>query len=57
MPEPQTKLIAPQPRELVRRIKEYHPPLGDRGGLRLDFNENTFACSPKVLEEIGRAHV
>ena len=54
MPEPQTKLIAPQPRELVRRIKEYHPPLGDRGGLRLDFNENTFACSPKVLEALGR---
>jgi histidinol-phosphate aminotransferase len=54
MPESGTKLITPQPRELVRRIKEYHPPLGDRSGLRLDFNENTFACSPKVLEALGK---
>jgi histidinol-phosphate aminotransferase len=38
----------------VRRMKEYHPPLGDRSGLRLDFNENTFACSPRVLEALGR---
>ena len=44
----------PQPRDLIRRIKEYHPPLGDRGGVRLDFNENTFACSSKVLETLGR---
>lgn len=43
-----------QPRDLIRRIKEYHPPLGDRSGVRLDFNENTFACSPKVLETLGR---
>jgi histidinol-phosphate aminotransferase len=35
-------------------MKEYHPPLGDRRGLRLDFNENTFACSPRVLEALGR---
>jgi histidinol-phosphate aminotransferase len=35
-------------------MKDYHPPLGDRGGLRLDFNENTFACSPKVLETLAR---
>jgi histidinol-phosphate aminotransferase len=35
-------------------MKEYHPPLGDRSGLRLDFNENTFACSPNVLEALGR---
>lgn len=33
----------------VRRMKEYHPPLGDRSGLRLDFNENTLACSPRVI--------
>ena len=44
----------PQPRDLIRRMKDYHPPLGDRSGVRLDFNENTFACSPKVLETIGR---
>jgi histidinol-phosphate aminotransferase len=35
-------------------MKDYHPPLGDRSGIRLDFNENTFACSPAVLEALGR---
>ncbi len=44
----------PQPSGAVRRMKEYHPPLGDRSGLRLDFNENTFACSPRVLEALAR---
>jgi histidinol-phosphate aminotransferase len=43
-----------QPSAAVRRMKEYHPPLGDRSGLRLDFNENTYACSPRVLEALGR---
>jgi histidinol-phosphate aminotransferase len=38
----------------VRAIKEYHPPLGSREGLRLDFNENTLACSPAVREVLGR---
>lgn len=50
----ETKTRAPEPRAQVRRVKEYHPPLGDRSGLRLDFNENTIACSPKVLETLGR---
>jgi hypothetical protein len=35
-------------------MKEYHPPLGNRDVLRLDFNENTVACSPKVREVLGR---
>jgi histidinol-phosphate aminotransferase len=35
-------------------MKEYHPPLGSREALRLDFNENTLACSPKVREVLGR---
>ena len=47
-------ITAPQPRDLIRRMKDYHPPLGDRSGVRLDFNENTLACSPKVLETLGR---
>lgn len=47
-------VTVPQPRNLIRRMKDYHPPLGDRSGVRLDFNENTFACSPKVLETLGR---
>lgn len=42
------------PRSAVLRMKEYHPPLGGRDGLRLDFNENTFACSPRVLDTLGR---
>ncbi|HYK35382.1 histidinol-phosphate transaminase [Alloacidobacterium sp.] len=44
----------PSPRKAALRTKEYHPPLGSRDGVRLDFNENTFACSPKVLEMLGR---
>lgn len=43
-----------EPSATVRRMKEYHPPLGDRSGVRLDFNENTFGCSPRVLEALGR---
>lgn len=39
-------------REAVRSLKEYHPPLGDRDGLRLDFNENTAGCSPRVLQKL-----
>jgi histidinol-phosphate aminotransferase len=35
-------------------MKEYHPPLGDRSVLRLDFNENTLASSPKVREVLSR---
>jgi histidinol-phosphate aminotransferase len=39
-------------REAVRTLKEYHPPLGNREGLRLDFNENTSGCSPRVLQKL-----
>ena len=39
-------------RDAVRNLKEYHPPLGNRQGLRLDFNENTAGCSPRVLERL-----
>jgi histidinol-phosphate aminotransferase len=39
-------------RDAVRTLKEYHPPLGNREGLRLDFNENTAGCSPRVLERL-----
>jgi histidinol-phosphate aminotransferase len=41
-------------RAAVRELKEYHPPLGGRVGLRLDFNENTVGCSPRVLECLRR---
>ena len=39
-------------RDAVRELKEYHPPLGSRDGLRLDFNENTAGCSPRVLQRL-----
>jgi histidinol-phosphate aminotransferase len=42
------------PREAVRTLPSYHPPLGGREGLRLDFNENTIGCSPRVLERLRR---
>ncbi len=41
-----------KPREAVRRLKSYHPPLGNRQGLRLDFNENTVGCSPRVMQKL-----
>ena len=43
----------PAPRARVQAMKEYHPPLGSRDALRLDFNENTLACSPKVREALA----
>jgi histidinol-phosphate aminotransferase len=33
-------------------IPVYHPPLAGRDGLRLDFNENTVGCSPRVLDRL-----
>src|SRR5277367_5915316 len=39
-------------RESVRNLPAYHPPLGGREGLRLDFNENTVGCSPRVLARL-----
>jgi histidinol-phosphate aminotransferase len=51
--EPAT-LTRPAPRARVRLMKEYHPPLGCRDGLRLDFNENTVACSPAVRDVLAR---
>ena len=46
--------ISPRPSALVAAMKEYYPPLGSRDALRLDFNENTLACSLKVREGLGR---
>ena len=54
MPEAVT-VLSPAPRARIRAMKEYHPPLGSRDALRLDFNENTLDCSPKVRESL--AHV
>lgn len=43
-----------QAREAVKRMKEYHPPLSGREGLRLDFNENTDTPSPRVAAVLRR---
>jgi histidinol-phosphate aminotransferase len=45
---------APEPRAGVRSMKEYYPPVAGRDGLRLDFNENTLACSPRVIEALRK---
>jgi histidinol-phosphate aminotransferase len=39
-------------RKGVQTLPLYHPPLAGRSGLRLDFNENTAGCSPRVLERL-----
>ena len=40
-----------EPRKAVLRMAPYSPPSGGRAGkLRLDFNENTVGCSPRVIE-------
>ncbi|MGB0063981.1 MAG: aminotransferase class I/II-fold pyridoxal phosphate-dependent enzyme, partial [Terracidiphilus sp.] len=44
---------SPAPRARVQAMMEYHPPLGNRNNLRLDFNENTLACSPKVTDALA----
>lgn len=46
----------PRPREAVVRMAPYSPPTGGRRGkLRLDFNENTVGCSPRVIEFLRRS--
>jgi histidinol-phosphate aminotransferase len=41
----------PEVRPAVLRMAPYSPPTGGREGkLRLDFNENTVGCSPRVIE-------
>jgi histidinol-phosphate aminotransferase len=40
------------PRAAVQNVPAYHPPLAGRNGLRLDFNENTVGCSPRVLDRL-----
>jgi len=46
----ETKTV--RPRRAVLEMPEYHPPLAGREVLRLDFNENTLAPSPKVIERV-----
>ena len=39
-------------RTSVRNLHAYRPPLAGREGLRLDFNESTIGCSPRVLARL-----
>jgi len=39
-------------RESVKSLPLYNPPLVARAGLRLDLNENTAGCSPRVLARL-----
>lgn len=39
-------------RAAVKSLHAYRPPLAGRQGLRLDFNESTIGCSPRVLAQL-----
>ena len=39
-------------RAAVKKLHAYRPPLAGRQGLRLDFNESTRGCSPRVLAQL-----
>jgi histidinol-phosphate aminotransferase len=39
-------------RTAVKNLHAYRPPLAGRQGLRLDFNESTIGCSPRVLARL-----
>jgi histidinol-phosphate aminotransferase len=41
-----------EPRTTVKTLHAYRPPLAGRTGLRLDFNESTVGCSPRVLSRM-----
>ena len=45
----------PEPRDAVRKMAPYSPPSSGRADkLRLDFNENTVGCSPRVIEFLSK---
>src|SRR3989338_7347040 len=44
-----------KPRKAIMAMDGYNPPTSGREGyLRLDFNENTVGCSPKVIETLKK---
>ncbi len=47
-----TSMRTVKARKAVLEMPEYHPPLAGRAALRLDFNENTFEPSPRVMERL-----
>jgi len=47
----------PEPRQAVLKMAPYSPPTGQRlGKLRMDFNENTVGCSPRIAQFL-RDHI
>ena len=53
MKPPKLPKGAIRPRPAVLSMAPYSPPTGGRAGkLRLDFNENTVGCSPRVIEAL-----
>ena len=49
----QPSIKPPRPRRAVCEMSPYVPPTSGRAGkLRLDFNENTVGCSPRVLRAL-----
>lgn len=53
MTSPKLPKGAVKPRPAVLAMAPYAPPTGDRSDkLRLDFNENTVGCSPRVVEAL-----
>src|SRR3984957_18119433 len=57
MPDPwRCGLSNLNPRKAVLDMAPYSPPTGNRlDKLRLDFNENTVGCSPRVIERLKSA--
>jgi histidinol-phosphate aminotransferase len=47
-----TEVKSVRARKAVQEMPEYHPPLAGRDALRLDFNENTFEPSPRVIKRL-----
>ena len=44
-----------EPRNAVIKMAEYKPPTSGRESyMRLDFNENTIGCSPKVIKNLRK---
>ncbi len=41
-----------EPRAAMKSLHAYRPPLAGRQGLRLDFNESTIGCAPRVLAKM-----
>ena len=55
MKTPKLPKGAQKPRPAVLAMKPYSPPTAGRAGkLRLDFNENTVGCSPRIIEALHR---